>query len=113
MSDGGASWSERISLAQQRPPAPVVARTPLKRVGGYSQAAVIDCDDGRRYVVKGSHVGRPLIADHVVGRLGQMIRAPVPEVGLVDVPVDLIDASFSVMHFGAGIGHGSLFVADC
>jgi hypothetical protein len=106
---GAESWRERILEGVKRSPFPVVARTPLKRVGGYSQAAVIDCDNGRRYVVKGQQVGRALVADHIVGRLGQLIAAPVAEVDLVTVSTELIDGSFSVQHFKPGIGHGSAF----
>lgn len=91
----------------------VRALTPVLRVGGMSRAVVIDCDDGRRYVVKGRQVMRPLIADHVVGRLATIIDAPVPEVALVEVSKALIVPGSFLEHFEPGIGHGSLFMQEC
>jgi hypothetical protein len=56
---------------------------------------------------------RPLIADHVVGRLAEIVGAPVPDVQLVDVPDVLIGPGSYLEHFEAGIGHGSTYVPDC
>lgn len=109
----GTAWQRLINEAMARRPELISALTPLKRVGGYSQAAVIMCNDGRRYIVKGQQVGRSLVAEQVVGYLGRVLRAAVAEVAFVDVSAELVDGSLSVMHFEAGVGHGSLFVDGC
>ena len=104
-------WRELIRRARR--PVPVAARTPLRPFAGVSDAVAMDCDDGRRYVVKGRQVGRALVADQVVGRLGDAIRAPVAEVGIVDVPAQLVAESPYLEPFEPGVGHGSLFIPGC
>jgi hypothetical protein len=116
--DDAAHWRALIETQQVAgalsPRSRVVqALTPLQRVRGVSRAVVIDCDDGRRYVVKGRQVMRPLIADHVVGRLAAIIEAPVPDVALVEVSRDLISPGSFLEHFEPGIGHGSVFMEGC
>jgi hypothetical protein len=107
------TWRDMI-LREAANRAPVVrVVTPVRPLRGASLAVVADCDDGRRYVVKGRQVMRPLIADHIVGRLAGVIGAPVPEVQLVDVPDELIGPGSYLAHFRAGIGHGSVFVPEC
>lgn len=112
---GSEQWRERLALAAARGPMPkVVAQTPIARRSGYSKAAVARCSDGELYVVKGTQVGRALVADQVVGRLAAVMGAPVPEVALVDVPADLVaDQNFYMGHFEAGIGHGSRIIPGC
>lgn len=110
--DATDRWQRLIRAAEPVQATSVVARTPLARVGGISGAAIMECDNGRRYVVKGHQVGRALVADHVVGRLGAKLGAPVPEVALVEVPSELIVEGSYVAHFHPGVGHGSVFVPD-
>lgn len=113
VNDETERWREMIRDAGRREPVAVVAMTPLRPFPGYSDAVAIDCDDGRRYVVKGRQVQRPLIADHIVGLLGAAIEAPVAEVRLVDVPMDLIVEGSYMADFDSGLGNGSLFIPDC
>lgn len=106
-------WRRLVQEAGRRQPVPVIARTPRAPLRGISDAVVIDCSDGRRYAVKGSQVGRALVADHVVGLLGARIGAPVAEVALVDIPTALITEGSYVAHFAAGVGHGCQYIPDC
>jgi hypothetical protein len=91
----------------------VQAFTPIRQLRGLNKSVVVDCDDGRRYVLKGRQVMRPLIADQVVGRLGAVIAAPVPHVALVQVPSTLLTPGSFLEHFQAGIAHGSEFIPGC
>lgn len=114
-------WFALVHTAISPPIVPINVVTSIKRMGGYSGAALVDCDDGNRYVIKGSQVGRALVAEQLVGRLGKLMDASVAEVTLVDVPRLLIDGAKSVgrggpgalAHFTPGIGHGSLWVENC
>lgn len=116
--DDQERWRSLLSPLLALPQPRVRALTPRKRLAGISQAALIYCDDGRDYVVKGAQVGRALVADHVVALLGRRLGAPVPEVALVNVSADLIEHPLSavgtstmpVMHFSPGLGHGSVMV---
>jgi len=53
-----------------------------------------------------------MIADHVVGRIGQLLGAPVPEVAFVDVPAALVAAQPEIAAFLPGVGHGSKYVPN-
>lgn len=118
---GVAAWEARIAQAMATPPPVLTLDTPRRRLKGISKAALAICNDDRLYAVKGCQVGRTLVADQVVGRLGAAIGAPVAEVALVDVPEWLIEAPMSalgtstgsIVHFKPGVGHGSLFIPDC
>jgi hypothetical protein len=107
------AWRDLILRELGNRPPVVRVLTPVRPLRGVSHAVVADCSDGQRYVVKGRQVMRPLIADHIVGRLAGIIGAPVPEVQLVDVPNELISPSSYLAHFEAGTGHGSVFVPEC
>src|SRR5262245_44207625 len=96
--------------------APIRAHTFITLFPTFSKPVVLACDDGKVYVVKGLQPGRPdhhqmsraIIADHVVGRVGYAMGAPVPEIRLIDVPAALRDAQPEMQHMVAGIAHGSL-----
>lgn len=91
----------------------VQALTPVRALRGASRPVVVDCDDGRRYVVKGRQVNRALVADQVVGRLAAIIGAPVPLVELVHVSGDLIEPGSLLEHFASGMAHASQFIPGC
>ena len=55
---------------------------------------------------------RIVINERIVGNLGALIGAPVPEIGLVEVPQALIDIEPKMAHLGAGLSHGSRYVED-
>jgi hypothetical protein len=99
--------------AQQ--PAIISAHTFIHRWTTASDPAALKCDDGHTYVVKARHNGRPdisrmMIADHVVGRLGRLTGAPVPDVALVDVPAALIAAQPEIASYAPGVAHGSRYI---
>lgn len=63
----------------------IVAQTYLQRWPSASQPVLVSGDDGRTYVVKGSQNKRMIVAEHVVGRLGQLLGAPVGEVAFANI----------------------------
>ena len=104
-------WRTLIVAAASSRPVPVGIATVLGPVRGASKGARVRCSDGRLYVVKGTQVGRALVADHVVGRLGTAMGAPVPEVGLVNVPAEFVEEETFTLRargFVPGVGHGSV-----
>jgi hypothetical protein len=73
----------------------------------------MQCDDGLEYVLKGSHNGRTLIAEHVVARLGQLISAPVGHVSFAVIAPELKAAEPQLADVGTGICHATEWVPDC
>src|SRR5262249_28807405 len=55
-------------------------------------------------------VARMMIADHVVGRAGRLLGAPVPDVAFIEVPAELIMAQAEMANLIPGIAHGSRFI---
>jgi hypothetical protein len=56
---------------------------------------------------KDAQVGQMIFNDHVAGRLGALVGAPVPFIALIEIPQDLIDLNPNMNHFHAGAAHGS------
>lgn len=75
-----------------------------------SSPSIVLCDDGQEYVVKGRNAGRSTFNDQVVGRLGMAMRAPVAQVTLVDVPLDLILENIEMKDLVDGVAHGSRLI---
>jgi len=73
-----------------------------------SLAALVQCSDGRKYVIKRCDLGRPLCAEHVVGRLGLLIGAPCMEVALADVTPQLIALDPKLQRFAGGLAHATV-----
>jgi hypothetical protein len=57
-------------------------------------------------------MGRVLVNDQIVARLGELIHASVPRAALIDVPAELIANQSEMSHMMAGIAHGSQFVEN-
>ncbi len=95
------------------PPIRVTAETYYQSWGSDSRPVLLGCNDGRLYVVKGHHKGRVLVNDHLGGRLGGLIGAPVTEIALVDVPQQLVSLEPNMNHMPTGPSHGSLWIPDC
>jgi hypothetical protein len=91
----------------------VSAQTFHQKWPSASRPVLCGCDDGARWVIKGSHNGRSLVADNVVGRLGQLLGAPVGDVGFVDIPDALKAIEPLLADVGTGIGHATSFLPDC
>lgn len=51
--------------------------------------------------------------DHVAGRLGSLVRAPVGRVRIVDVPQQLIDNEQQMQHMPSGLAHGNEWIDGC
>jgi hypothetical protein len=86
------------------------------RLRSFASPVVLACDDGFEYYVKSPvnrEVARTLIADHVLGLLGRLMGAPVPEVRLVAVPQALITYEREMHHMVPGVAHGSRVIPGC
>lgn len=69
--------------------------------------------DERVYYLKGAQLGRMLVSEQVVARIGQALGAPVPEVRILDLPRDLVHYDLNMRGFTPGLAHGSLKIDDC
>ena len=97
--------------------APVTAHTFLQVWPSFSKPVALLCDDGQKYVVKALQasrieMGRVLVNDQVVARLGALVSAPVPHVALVNVPAELLAAQPEMAHMSPGIAHGSQLIEN-
>jgi hypothetical protein len=107
-------WQGLLASADEGPhDKPVRAETFVKKFSTSSQPVVLQCDDGHDYVVKSKHAGRMIVTDQIVGRVGRSAQAPVPEVALVDVPAEMIQAEPEMGHMSPGVAHGSKWVSNC
>ena len=64
--------------------------TPLRE--GSSLPALVEADDGREYVAKfrgAGHGAKALIAELVTGEIGRALGLPVPELALLELPVEI------------------------
>ncbi len=104
------AWDRRLRAAAESPPTPLRAVEFREALPTKSRPSVVLCDDGHEYVVKGRNAGRSTFNDQVVGHLGTAMGAPVAEVALVDVPLDLILDNFDMKDITDGIGHGSRWI---
>ena len=68
---------------------PVTAVTFRQKFPSASRPILVRCDDNSDYMLKGSHNGRSLVSDHVVGRLGQLLGAPVGHVSFAIISAEL------------------------
>jgi len=108
--------AELIEAARSTRPLPLQAETYLGKKGSsFSNPVEIMCNDSNVYVVKGRQAGRAdvsraMVNDHIVGRLGALLDAPVPQIALVEIPLELIEAQLEMQHIIAGIAHGSRII---
>jgi hypothetical protein len=80
---------------------------------GTSDPVVLECDDGRMYLVKGRQAGRVTVNEQIVGLLGKALAAPVAAVRVVDIPRKLIKDNPRLQHIPPGPCHGSALLAEC
>ena len=106
-------WASLIAKAAESHPDPVEAHTFLRSWPSASSPVLLACDDGGKYVVKGSNSGRTPVNEQVVGRLAGRIEAPVPQVRLVNVSAELIRAEPNIAHLQPGLSHGSSWIPNC
>jgi hypothetical protein len=110
------TWAERLQNgAAERLFQAARAETFVKRRYSASQPIDLKCGDGNLYVVKALRSdirqGRMMFNDQIVARLGRLIGAPVADVGLIDIPKQLIDLNpernTQMGHVIPCIAHGS------
>lgn len=103
---------ELITAAASRRP-PVRALHFRRSWKTFSEPALLRCEGGD-YVVKAySCAGRAIVNEQIAARLGMFIGAPVPPIGLVNVPRELIAATPALGRMSAGVAHGARFVPGC
>jgi hypothetical protein len=116
----GARRDLRALIAAEfdKRPAPIKATTYLQTWQSHSKPVALMCEGGGKYVVKAlqmnrvAEMGRVLVNDQIVARLGELIGASVPRVAFIDIPVELIANQAQMSHMMAGIAHGSQFVEN-
>lgn len=99
-------WAAQRRIATQ-------AITFLKCFPTSTKPALLRCDDGQDYVVKGKQVGRCAVNDHIVAQLGTMMKAPVSNPRLITISDELIEIEPKLSHFKAGPAHASKFIPGC
>jgi hypothetical protein len=87
------------------------AETFLTSLPGASGSVVFQCESGAKFVAKGTRNRNGLIAEHVVGRLGQLLEAPVGDLAIIDIPATLRTVAV-VTNMGAGLAHGTRFMEN-
>jgi hypothetical protein len=107
-----STWAEMIAVGVSRRPSHVRAVTFKRKWPSASQPVLLECDDGKSYVVKSRQAGRMIVNDQVLGDLGYRMGGPVPLPALVDVPAELIAAESEMSHIMPGVAHGSSWIAD-
>jgi hypothetical protein len=121
-------WGALIAAAKTTQIAPIAAQILHPRqLNGTSRAVVLECADGFKYAVKAIRTDRPTLArmiftEHVIGRVGRLLGAPIPEIALISISQELIDSNKQtepptpnkVVMDGiiAGIAHGSRLLED-
>lgn len=78
-----------------------------------SNPVLLQCIDGKKYVVKGKQAGRQIVNDQIVARLGLAIEAPVGNPQIINVSQELIDIEPNLENFGCGAVHGTEFIPNC
>jgi hypothetical protein len=92
---------------------PAVVETFLKNLSGGSGAAHVKCASGSQKAIKGSHLKKHIVAEHVVGRIGQLLGAPVGTVGFAEIPDELRKLQPELQRFGPGLAHAIDWIPDC
>lgn len=84
---------------------------PVQPFASSTQPFLIACSDDERYYVKSPPSKRTLIAELVVGKLGALLKAPVPEVAFVYLTQEFIDNNPKLSRLGPGHAYGSRFIS--
>lgn len=103
-------WRALIDAARENLPPIISAKRYYQMWPTQCRPALFACTDDADYVVKGRENGRVLMNEHIVGVLGRAMGAPVPEVRLVYVPPELVDAEPELGHMASGVAHGSKLI---
>ena len=76
-----------------------------------SRPALLSCNDGHDWVVKGRQTQKQAVTDQILGTLGRALGGPIPEISQVEVPQALVAAEPELSHFQSGTAHGSRYVS--
>jgi hypothetical protein len=79
---------------------------------GASNAARVKCKDGSERAIKRASLGKHVIAEHIVGRIGQLMGAPVGDVGFVVVPPALSATQPELVAFGTTLCHSTAWIPN-
>lgn len=113
------SSASTASIEEMRPGShpygAVAAVRDLRKLAGETGGHIMECDDGRAYLVKFKDRTRTVINEHVGHSIARMLDLPVPEGRLVSVGPDLIQGSsdLRVRGIAPGIHHGSVWLEGC
>lgn len=97
----------------EKPIEMIEARTYWKAWRTKSNPVLLQCADGKKYVVKGKQAGRQIVNDQIVARLGLAIKAPVGNPQIINISQELIDIEPNLENFGSGAAHGTEFIPNC
>jgi hypothetical protein len=106
-------WAERLNVLGTQQEDSIRALTFVRGFETDTKPALLQCDDAQAYVVKGVQSGRKIVNDHVVARLGELLKAPVGKPMLINISPELIEIEPRLSHFAPGLAHGTLFIPDC
>lgn len=107
-------WEESVTAALAQPR--VADRQAVAYRSTYATAsrpALLLCDNGTDWIVKGPETGKTTTSEQVVCSLGTMLDAPVAPWGLVHVPQSLLDITPDLAHMPAGLAHGTHLIPNC
>ena len=107
------NWEESLIALLQHPMESLQAITYSKAWRTKAEPVLLECEDGNRYVVKGTQAGRQIINDRIVAHLGMALGAPVGIPKLIEVSAQLIELDRRLGSFSSGLAHGTLWISDC
>ena len=117
--DAGAPQDFRSLIAKlaANPPPSIKAHTFLRDWPTASKPVALLCNGGQTYVVKALQVNnggmaRVLVNDQIVGRLAELLQAPVPLSAFIEVPLELISNQAQMSHMIPGVSYGSKFIEN-
>lgn len=106
-----ADWAAVVAAAMAEEPETVTAHTFVRAWSTASRPVLLSCDDGADWVVKGRQSGKQAVTDQILGTLGRVLGAPIPEITIVTVPQELISSEPELAHLAVGSAHGSRYEA--
>jgi hypothetical protein len=86
-------WRCQLETASLERETPIQARTFLRGYRTKAYPAMMQCSDGRNYMVKGQQAGRQIVNDQIVARLGILLGAPVGQPRLIEISTTLVKLS--------------------
>lgn len=104
------SWLEQYAI---QPIQPLKAITFRRAWRTKAQPVLLQCEDGRNYMVKSQQAGRQIVNDQIVARLGEFLGAPIGRPKIIEIIPDLVEIEPQLAHISPGIAHGTCFIERC